>query len=416
MKIKEIIPKIININLKEFLLRNQIPVLVLGIFFLAFFFRIWNLSLIPGGFSLQEEETVKTISGLSKKSMWLENGYFNAAYIYLGYLWSKIFGLTVTSLRYFSAIIGTITVILSYIFISNWFSRKISIFMTLLFAVSSFHIATSRIILPEILFPLVFLALLISLTFAYRTKNIWFFGLSGMLAGLGFYTSPAFFLVPFIFIFSGWYFYYKNKKFLLAYGQELLVAATGFLAVIIPYVVSFVKNPLPYLNYYNFGVSFQGLAVNISQISSMLFLKGPKNYLYNVGTEPLLDPLIFITSIGGIFFAIISISRRKYLFIILWLLFLSVYASLKPNLTGTDLLGLLPVIYTLSALIIDYIIDRWFETFPVNKRAQIFAVGLISVFFALSMMYNYDKYFVAYKNSPMVEKEFSAVSPLKINK
>lgn len=407
--------KKLNIDkIKQYLETNQLSVIVLLVFMVAFVFRFWDPGLIPGGFSENESEVTKTIASLSKKNMWLEDGYFNAAYIYIAYLWSKVFGLTVLSLRYLSATIGTLTVVLSYFFISKWFSKKIAIFMTLLFAVSSFHVAVSRLILPDILLPLVLLGLFLTLTFAYRSKNVWLFGLAGVLTGLGFYTSPAFFLVPFIFVFSGWYFYTKNKKFIISYKEELLVSISGFTAVIIPYIVSFVNNPEPYLQYYNFKASLSGLAINISQITSMLFFRGPKNSFYNVGVEPLLDPLIFVTSIAGLAFAIISIQRRKYLFIISWLVFLSVYASLKPNLTGTDLLGLLPVIYTLSALIIDYILDRWFETFPLNKKARIFAIGLISIFFALSMMYNYDKYFVAYKHSNEVRIEFSEPSPIPL--
>jgi phosphoglycerol transferase MdoB-like AlkP superfamily enzyme len=95
-----------------------------------------------------------------------------------------------------------------------------------------------------------------------------------------------------------------------------------------------------------------------------------------------------------------------------WLIFFWLYASLKATVTPADFLGLLPIIYTFSALIIDYILDRWFETFPLNKRVQIFSIGLISIFFALSMLYNFNKYFIAYKNSVYVKQEFSA--PLEI--
>lgn len=412
--------KIINfqknlIKLRSLLFNNQISIIIFLIFGLAIYLRFWNLISIPGGFSTQEEEVVKTVSSLSKGNLWLEDGYFNAAYIYIAYLWGKLFDLTVLNLRYLSALIGSITVIVSYFFISRWFSQKIAIFMTLLFAVSSFHISISRIILPEILLPLILLTLFLTLTYAYRENNVWLFGLAGFLTGLGFYTSPAFLFLPLIFIFSGLYFYKRNKKFITSYYQELLVSFVGFLAVIIPYVVSLAKNPKPYFEYYNFSISFESLAVNISQIPSMLFFKGPQNYLYNIGTEPLLDPFIFVTSTAGLFFAIMAIKRRKYLFIVLWLIFLSVYASLKPNLTGTDLLGLLPVVYTLSALIIDYVLDRWFETFPKNQKARLFAIGLISIFFALSMMYNYDKYFVAYKHSSEVELEFSQPAPIPLN-
>jgi 4-amino-4-deoxy-L-arabinose transferase-like glycosyltransferase len=304
---------------------------------------------------------------------------------------------------------------MTYIFISEWFSRKIAIFTSLLFAISAFHISVSRLIIPEVFLPLILLSLFIVLTRAYRTKNVWLFGLAGTLAGLGLYTSAAFLLVPFLFAMAGIYFYRKNKKFLTSYRIETLTALVAFLALGIPYLISFFTNQSSYLSYYGFAGSGLNIAINLSQVFVTLFIKTPTNFFVNVGNEPLLDPLIFISSIFGLFFAIVSISRRKYFFLISWLSFFVIYAALKASIVPADFLGLLPVIYAFSALIIDYVLDRWFETFPLNKRIQILSIGLISIFFALSMLYNFNKYFVAYKNSEHVHQEFSARSdiPLK---
>ncbi len=414
MSLKRIVENEIKKGPKAFFIDNQILLITLAIFAVAFFLRFFDLGLLPQGVSASEKETIITIESLSKKDMWLDSGYHNAAYIYLGYLWSKVFGLTVLSLRCLSALIGGLTVVLGYLFISKWFSKKVAIFTSLLFAVSSFHVAVSRLILPEIFLPFVLFALFLTLTYAYREKNIWLFGLSGFLTGVGFYCSPAFLLVPLIFIFAGGYFFKKNRKFILAYRQELLVAVLGFLAVIIPCAVSFYLNPDAYFDFLKLEPSLGSLVMNLSQIPSMLFLEGPRDPLYNLGTEPLLDPFIFVSSLGGLVFAAISISRRKYFFLILWMVFLSLYAALKPELEGVDLLGLLPVIYIFSALIIGYLLEKWFETFPADRGARLLAVGLMSVFFALSMLYNLEKYFVAYRHSEQVQEEFADDPPIPL--
>ncbi len=400
---------------KKFLAENQIYFIIFAIFMVAFGLRIYSLGTVPGGFAEAERSTVETLRQLRINNLWLKDGYYNAAYIYTAYLWSKIFGLTVLSLRFLSALIGGTTVVLAYVFISEWFSRKIAIFMALLFAISSFHISVSRLIIPEIFLPFILLALFIALTRAYRTKNIWLFGLAGLLMGIGLYSSPAFILVPFLFAISGLYFYKKNKKFLLSYKIEVVTALLAFASVSIPYVASFVFTPQTYLGYYGFSTSVMHVVTNFSQVFTTLFVTSPTNFFINVGSEPLLDPLIYISSLFGFLFAVISVSRRKYFFLIGWLAFFWLYAALKRELQPGDYLGLLPVLYTLSALIIDYVLDRWFETFPLNKRLQTLAIGLISIFFALSMLYNFNRYFVAYKNSPLVDKEFSAALeiPLK---
>ncbi len=402
-------------DIRNYILENQISVMVLFILGLAFFFRLWQIGSVPGGVSEAENEIINKISALKSNNMWLGAEYSNALYIYFGYIWTNIFGLTAINLRILSALIGGSTVVLSYLFISKWFSKKIAIFMALLLSTSSFHVTVSRLIIPEIMLPFILLALFVSLTYAYRNKSVWVFGLSGVLAGLGFYTSQAFIITIIIFAISGAYFINKNKKFLTSYGNEIFISVAGFISVIIPYMVSFIGNMELYFRDWRFADTFNNVAINFSEVLKILFIGFSSDFFINVGTEPLLDPLIFITSVFGFFYAVFAVSRRKYFFLIAWLLFFYIYTATKPNISTLDLLGLLPAVYTLSALILDYIIDHWFETFPLNKRAKLFAIGLISVFFAISVLYNFNKYFIAYKNSEQVKKEFSIepVIPLR---
>ncbi len=403
-------------DVKKLIADNQILLIILGIFLIAFVLRVWDIAGIPGGLSNKEISTVKAIKDLNEKNLWYLGSFFEAAYIYLGLIWTKIFGLTVQNLRILSGLIGGVTVVLTYVFISKWFSRKIAIFTALLFAISSFHITVSRLIIPEIVLPLVLLALFITLTYAYRTKNVWFFGLAGFLAGMGFYTSPAFVLVPFLFIISGGYFFFKNKKFFTSYKWEILASGAGFISIIIPLLVSILQNPKNYLSIYTLPQNITQLVINISQVPYILFIRTPANFFSSIGTEPLVDPLIFITSIFGLMFAVLAIARRKYFFLIVWFFVFFFYAAFKNEVYILDIIGILPVIYTFSALIFDYIIDNWFKTFPLNKKAQLAAIGLISIFFALSALYNFDRYFIAYKNSDKVKEEFSATSPIPLNK
>lgn len=403
-----------KLGLKGFISEYQISFIILGIFIVAFVLRVWDISNVPGGFSARELSTVEAIKNISGNNLLMEGSIYSALYVYLGYLWTRLFGLNVESLRILSALIGGATIVLSYVFISKWFSRKIAIFTALLFGISSFHITVSRLIVPEITLPLVVLSLFVTLTYAYRTKNIWLFGISGFLAGLGFYTSPAFILVLVLFAISGIYFFTKNKKFFTSYRIEVISFFAGFFSIMIPYLVSFVSDPYGHLSYYVIPSSFSQALMNISEVPYILFARAPVSFFENIGGEPLVDPLIFITSVFGFFFAIMAIKRRKYFFLIFWLLIFFTYAVFKESVNTLDLLGILPVLYALSALIIDYILDRWFETFPLNKRARIFAVGLISIFFALSMLYNFDKYFVAYRHSEEVHEEFSFPAPITL--
>lgn len=391
---------------------NQHLLMVLLIFLAALFLRTWGISHVPGGFSENERGVVEQLLSMQSNKFWLGGEFYRGAYLYSAFVITKIFGLKIIVLRIFSAVIGSLTVAMSYFFISKWFSRKIGIFTAFLFAISSFHITLSRLIIPDILLPLVLLTLFTVLTSAYRNKNIWLFAYAGIISAIGLYTSPAFLIIPALFILAAGYFYFVNKKFILAYKNELLVGVMGFIALSIPFAVSFVQDPTSYLTHFGFYRSVWQIVMNIGQIPMILFVQSDTNYFLNIGSEPLLDPFIFITSVSGFLFALFNIQRRKYFFMVLWLSLFFVYAALKRGVEPIDLLGTLPALYTFSALILDYVLTRWFETFPYNKNARILIVGIISVFFALSILYNYQRYFVAYRNSQQVKSEFSVSPPI----
>lgn len=402
-------------KIAAYLKKHQEIVVLLIIFGLALFFRLWKIGEIPPGVSVKELDTIKAINGLSFNNLWLGGNFYQGGYIYSGFLVFKIFGASILNLRILSAIIGSLTVLLSYVFISKWFSSKVAAFCGFLFAISYFHISVSRLILPEITLPLVILALFVVLTEAYRRKNVWLFGIGGFLAGLGLYTSPAFILMPLLFLASGIYFYIRNKKFITAYAQEITISFVSFLAAAMPFFVSFAYHPMDYLTHFGFDRSFTQIIINIGVIAKMIFSGTNPDFFINIGTEPLFDPFVYMTAFFGLALAIMTIERRKYFFVVLWGIIFFLYAALKRGTQISDLIGILPVIFTFSALILNYILDRWFATFPFNKKAQLAIIFALSVFFALGSLYNFDRYFTAYKSSLQVKNEFSATTsvPLK---
>lgn len=391
---------------------NQYILMVALVFAVALVLRLWKINAIPGGFSDYEREVANHLVNMNRNRLWLAGEFYRGAYLYPAFLLMKIFGFKVIVLRVFSATVGSLTVLLLYFFIGKWFSKKIAIFAAFLFAISSFHITLSRLILPDILLPFVLLLLVILLTEAYRRKNVYLFGASGALTAVGLYTSPAFLIVPFLFLAAGVYFFTKNKKFITAYKMELLVSLMGFVALAIPFAVSFAAYPHSYLTHFGFNRSVWQVIMNIGQIPAILFSSTSINYFLNIGSEPLLDPFIAITALFGFIYALAGLKRRKYFFLVTWLLFFFIYAALKRGVQPVDLIGALPILYAFSALILDYVLSKWFATFPYNKNARVLVIGLISIFFALSALYNYQRYFVAYKNAKEVKLEFSKIPPL----
>lgn len=400
--------------LLDFAKKHQDLLLVFFVTGLALFLRLWKLDVIPPGFSGKESAVLTEILSLGGKHLWIGGNFFRGAYEYTAFIIFSLFGQKLIYLRLLSALVGTGTVLMTYVFISKWFSKQIAIFSAFLLSISAFHISLSRLIVPEVFLPFICLVLFSVLTDAYRKKSIWLFGIAGLLTGLGLYTSPAFMFIPVVFLISGLYFFLKNKKFVTAYKQELVVSLLGFVSVTIPFVVSFAHTPMTYLTNFGFNRSIWQIVMNIGQIPNMLFIGTQPNFFVNIGVEPLLDPFIFVTSILGFLLALFGLRRRKYFFIITWFSFFCLYAALKRGVQILDLVGTLPVIYTFSALVLDYVVDKWKTTFPYNKNAKLALVGLIAVFFALSTLYNFNRYFIAYSSSKEVKKEFSAHSPIPL--
>lgn len=386
-------------------------VLIVG---LAAFFRFWQINVIPGGFSERERETVQHLIDLNKNRLWLGSQFDKAAYLYTAYLWTKIFGLSIIALRFLSATIGTLTVVALYAFIAKWFSKKIAIFSAFLLSISAFHVGASRLIVPDIMLPLILLLVFSLLTMAFRTKNIWLFGIAGFCIGLGFYTSTSFLFVPILFGISGLYFFLVNKKFLTSYKNEIIVSAIAFLGSSFPFLISFFTSPMNYLTNFGFNRSLWQVVMNVGQIPNMLFLSTQGDFFYSLGTEPIMDPFIFVTSVSGFLLALFAISRRKYFFLVFWFILFILYGAMKRGVQIGDLFGLVPVLFVFSALILDYVLDMWFKTFPYNKTARVLIVGIVAALFSISALYNFDRYYIGYKSASEVKKEFSAKPPIPL--
>ena len=69
--------------------------------------------------------------------------------------------------------------------------------------------------------------------------------------------------------------------------------------------------------------------------------------------------------------------------------------------------GVMPAIFVLSAYTVNYVIRNWFRTFPFNKKARSVMIVMFSAFFALALIFNYQKYFVAWANNDQVKNEYN---------
>lgn len=412
--VKNNLIKYINL-LYGFLRQKPSRTLLVFILFTAFLTRVIFLAKIPPLFSIGEIEVIKRVQSIEKASdLWLGIYFKEGIYLYLLAFFSKIFGTKIIVFRLLSAIIGTATVYLTFIFTKEWFNRRTGYFASFLLAVSSWHITLSRNIDPDILFPFIILLILTTVNYAFRTKKNLYFILSGLLFGIGLYVSPFFLFAPFLFILSGIYFYLKNNKFVTAYIKEITLAVNAFILISLPYFISFVKFR-PYFLKDFYIKSFSHALYNFGLIIQSLFSKGEVNYLNNLGAEPLLDPFTAVLFLFGFLYMVFNIKKRKNFFLLM-MFFVFMLPGVFSKTTVVDKsVGLIPVICIFSGFTLNYVASHWFKTFPFNKSARAFLKGSFIFFFILTAFYHYQKYFIVWGNSKNVQEIYKYEFPCACN-
>ena len=221
-----------KINKKEILF----IIILVGIAFLLRFYDILNF---PWGLHVDEVDNAL----LSVKADWFhppaffygwKSGGRNIILIYLlKFSRELVFGNTILALRIVPVVIGTLTVLLYYLFNKKLFKNtKLAFILTLPLCFSVTHIVFSRLVLRTILVP--FLIILIANFFIkyVHTKNKFYLYLYSLVLGIGIYSYYSFLAVIPIGIFILIFLVYKkiiNLKFFFSLCLITLVAITPML-------------------------------------------------------------------------------------------------------------------------------------------------------------------------------------------
>jgi hypothetical protein len=244
------------------------------------------------------------------------------------------------------------------------------------------------------------------LTIAFREKNTYLFLASGLLAGLGFYLSPFFVLTGFFILLAGIGIMLKNKKFFVVYKYQFLALAGGILITAGFYLYKLPIFGLELAKFFNpgsIGIFYLNLGSNFLAIFSQTQFRT----LLNVGIEPLVDPFIAVSFFCGIIYALFNTNKRKYLFLLLWLLGSLVAISLAHTQNMSNLVLLLPAVFIFAASVLDYVLTNWTRTFPYNKSAKFVMTFVFSLFLFLSVYYNFQKFFYGWQENESIKSQFT---------
>lgn len=394
--------------------KNQIFWCLIGIIFLATFFRLWKINSVPTGLFYDE-----AINGLDAiESMKIQNFKFfytantgrEGLFINLASLNFKIFGVHIWSLRMVSAIFGILTVFGLYLLTKELFDEQTGLIASFLLAISFWHINFSRIAFRGILMPFCLVFGFYFLIKALRQNyNLRYLLWSGLFFGIGFHTYFAFRIVPLIILIPIIFQYFYNppsKK----ERRNLLIFFLLVLLIAVPFCI-YTSGELSRISSLSIFQSGENLFSIFIQIIKNFFLtllmfnyRGDPIFRHNFLGKPMLSFFVGIFFWVGILKTIFKENAFKKTFLFSWLFILILPSILTNEIIPHALrtIGIIPVVYIFASLGFIWIIRK-----IKNFNIEIFFIKKIylpiEIIFILSSLlilipFSYHKYFNQFAN------------------
>lgn len=409
-------------RIRSFLYRHREGLAITGILLLAIFFRFWQLDSVPPGLHPDEAANgldVLRIFGGDHRPLYATNGPREALFFYLMAPFVWILGNTILALRLAPALIGSLAVLATYLFMREWFSKRAALIGAFLMASAPWAVTLTRDVFRAALVPLMIPLTIWLYTKAVKTgRKLWYI-LAGVSLGAGFYTYLSFRIVPFLLILIAGFALIWYRQQLKEQIKPLLLTAAAALVVLLPLIIFAFYHPadviggrssVSFLNEeLNNGQPLQTLATTVKDTALMFNFAGDENFRHNLGGEPMLNFFVGIMFVLGVGLSLVRIKDIRYFSL------LAIFgAMLVPEVLtaegiphGLRAIGVLPVVYVFAAIGIVELIARWRGVFPFNPAARIFGLIVLISILTLSTFSNFQRYFVAYANAPPVYDAYS---------
>ncbi len=401
--------------------------LLLLIVLVAAFFRFYQLHLIPPGFQFDEAYNAKdaTLVMSGDRPLFLPaNGGREVLYTYLQAALMWALGSSVLALRFTSALVGLITVFLSYFMVktllepANPLDRRradavaAALAAAAFLAVTYWHVHFSRYGIRAIMLPLLEVLLFYAFWRGIRTHGLIWWVLAGVLLGLGPYTHPAGRFLPLII--TAFVFYklltdgHNGPSMLLQWLTMAAVSAVMF----IPLGRYFLANPEAFTGHarlvsiFNPAVSstpLVALGQNALAVLGMFFVRGDGAWNHNFSGRPVFGPAAAVCLVLGGIVALDQLGRRKrlsheadpFVLLFIWIVVMlapSLLSSGAPDFSRT--IGVLPALVVLPALGL-VALSQW-----LGARFRGLAVILVLGILGWTAYGTYADYFVRFPAAP----------------
>jgi 4-amino-4-deoxy-L-arabinose transferase-like glycosyltransferase len=402
----------------------------------ALFLRTYKLSVLPPG--VYPDEAVNGMDAVTANAthhwqwFYTNNNGREGLFINLIALGFKMFGVSVFTLKIWSALFGTLTV-LGMILIGEELlgSRRAGLIAGFLTATSFWAINFSRIGFRAIMLPFVLVFTIFFLIRGIQKKKIWDYVIAGLFFGLGLHTYIAFRIAPIILIVLLFAFIISRKSFFQTHWKEIVAFVVATVIIALPMIVVFGSHP-EYFSGRTNEVSVFNPAVNQGHLLATLGktfwqslaqfnLRGDENWRHNLPPWPEIFPTISIFFLAGLLYFIyeffyllwrrVRARERSDRLILVSLLLAWFFAMILPEAISAEGLphalrsiGTMPVALLLATFSIEAIFS-WFERSKWQKY-KTEAWTLIIVLIVGTGIWTTRMYFVDWGGSPDIHGAF----------
>jgi len=307
------------------------------------------------------------------------------------------------AMRSASTIIGLFGIICFYVVLRGWYTKRIALLGTLLFATSSWFLHFARLGTADVSYILFFGV--VACTIWLQKERLTWVGAAASMAlvvALLYMPGMVWFVVPALF----WQIARIARMLSKQNPAYLTLLAFIGTALMIPLGWALYKDPTLIRTYFGLPQMFPApldILNNIAHVPSQIFLQGPKNPEIWLGRLALLDWFASTMFVLGAY----AFWRRRKLDRTWIFIYVFVVGSIFVGLQGpVSITLLLPFVYVFVAAGVALMLQQWFTVFPVNPFARWAGASLLILAVVLTSFYNVSHYFVAWPNAPETKQVF----------
>ena len=326
-------------------------------------------------------------------------------FIYLTTLPISILGRSPAALRLAAAVIGTLTIPITFVLARSWFGRRVGLLSGAVLAITLWHVHISRVAFRAVTLPLMVALTLWAGTRAWQTNRRGTWLLAGLLYGACFYSYLPVRVTPLAF--AAWAAIVALRR----QGRKLWPGVAWFAAgtavALVPLAVYAVGdwetvmgrpgtvsilNPL-----INKGDVVGTALSHLGRTIGMFFVRGDTIPRHNLPGRPVFDPALGLMMLVGTAWALLQARRRLApALLLVW-----VGVMLIPTWAAEDAphflraVGILPVAAILPALGLDKV-QSWLE----GRNLKWLGAACTVLVLALGLGSTAVDYFVRYPETP----------------